>query len=113
MMPSTITFQAGDLVLVTFPHTGGRIRAVRPALVVLDSGDADVLLARVTSKLHTSPHDVPILSWQTAGLLVPSVVRLHKLATMEKGLVQRRLGSLEAHDRSAVAVVLQQTYGNW
>jgi len=78
-MPSTISYQPGDLVLVEFPFTGPGTK-LRPALVVLDSGDADVVLARVT----TPPYDIHLTDWRQAGLLAPSFVRLHKLATLSK-----------------------------
>lgn len=76
-------YQIGDLLLVDFPLTASGPGKPRPALVILDSGDADVLLARVTTRSHGSPFDVPIAAWQQAGLLAPSFVRLHKLATRE------------------------------
>ncbi len=97
-MPSMTNYQIGDL---------------RPALVILDTGDADVLLARVTTHSHGSPFDVPISAWKQAGLLAPSIVRLHKLATLAKSRVHKHLGSLEAVDRQAVAAVLQQIAAAW
>jgi mRNA interferase MazF len=106
-------YQAGDLVLIAFPYTGGTQSGVRPGLVLLDTGDADVVVARVTTQTHTTPHDVVLSGWQQAGLLGPSVVRLHKLATLEKRLVSRFLGHLEAGDRQRVAAVLNQTFGSW
>jgi mRNA interferase MazF len=85
----------------------------RPALVILDSGDADVVLARVTTQSHSSPFDVPITAWQKAGLLAPSVVRLHKMATLAKNRVHKQLGALDASDRKAVAAVLQRVAAAW
>ncbi|HEY7066014.1 MAG TPA: type II toxin-antitoxin system PemK/MazF family toxin [Chloroflexota bacterium] len=80
-----MNYQPGDLVLVAFPYTAGNQTRTRPALVVLDSGDADVLVARVTTQLYRTPYDVVIRDWRGAGLLAASVVRLHKLATLDKG----------------------------
>lgn len=111
-MPSTTSFQAGDLVLVDFPFTAG-LSKVRPALVILDTGDSDVLLARVTTQPYASVYDVPLTAWQQAGLLAPSVVRLHKLATIAKSRVQRRLGSLDATDRRQVGTVLNVLFSSW
>jgi mRNA interferase MazF len=48
-MSSTTTYQAGDVVLVDFPMTVSGPGKPRPALVILDTGDADVVLARVTT----------------------------------------------------------------
>lgn len=112
-MPSMIVYQPGDLVLVTFPHTSGGLASSRPALVLLDTGDADVLLARVTTQRHTSPHDLSIADWRGAGLLASSFIRLHKLASIEKNLVQRRLGMLQTADRVRVSALLKQMFGNW
>jgi mRNA interferase MazF len=108
-----MNYQAGDLLLILFPQTGAGKPALRPALVILDTGDAAVLVARVTTKGPTTPFDVPITDWHGAGLIAPSLVRLHKLATLEKTLVQRRLGGLQPSDRSQVSLVIRQTYGNW
>ena len=63
--------------------------------------------------MHQTPYDVLITNWQGAGLLAPSVVRLHKLATLEKVLVRNRLGNLQPADRQQISAVMRQTYGNW
>lgn len=112
-MPSTTNFQPGNLVLVDFPYTTGGTGKTRPALVILDAGDADVVLARVTTQLHTTSFDVTISGWQQAGLLAPSIVRLHKLVTLDKSRVRRRLGSLDVSDRQHVAGVLQRFAAYW
>jgi mRNA interferase MazF len=85
----------------------------RPALVILDTGDADVVLARVTTQARATAYDVPLAGWQTAGLLAPSVVRLHKLATLVKTRIRKHLGTLDANDHQQVATVLQQLAATW
>jgi mRNA interferase MazF len=112
-MPSTTNFQAGDVVLVDFPFVSSGASKFRPALVVLDTGDADVLLARITTGTQRTPFDVMISGWQTAGLLAPSTVRLHKLATLAKSRVGRRLGSLNTNDHQQVGSVLQRIAASW
>jgi len=59
-------------------------------------------VARVTTQAIRSRYDVVIGEWSTAGLLAPSVVRLDKLATLERTLVRRPLGRLTDADWSAV-----------
>lgn len=112
-MPSTTNYQAGELVLIDYPFTTGTQFKLRPALVLLDTGDADVLVARITTQSVTTPFDVPLTDWQSAGLLAPSTVRLHKLVTSAKFRVNRLLGHLEPGDRQKVSVVLQQLFGSW
>jgi mRNA interferase MazF len=94
-MPSMTNYQAGDVVLVDFPFTAGTQSKLRPALVLLDAGDADILVARITTQTVKTSYDVLLTDWRQAGLLAPSAVRLHKLVTVEKILVNRVLGRLE------------------
>lgn len=112
-MPSTTNYQPGDLVLITFPFAQGIQTKNRPALVILDIGDVDVLVARITTHVHQTPYDVPVSDWHGAGLLALSMVRLHKLATLEKTLIGRRLGRLRAADRHRISATMQQLYEAW
>ena len=43
-------YEFGDVVLVDFPQSGSDQPKRRPALVVLDIGDADLLLAPITTR---------------------------------------------------------------
>jgi len=108
-----MTYNAGELVLVAFPYAAGSQVKKRPALVILDTGDADVVVARVTTQAVTTPSDVGLKNWRLAGLRAPSTVRLHKLATLEKTLVTARLGSLSRGDSQAISTVMRQIYGAW
>ncbi len=112
-MPSATSYAPGDLLLVAFPFSSGSFVKVRPALVVVDTGDSDVVVARVTTQLHQTPHDVRLADWQGAGLLGPSVARLHKLATLEKTLVRRKLGHLRAADKAGIAVAWRRICEQW
>ena len=107
------SYQKGDLLLVTFPFADVGQSKRRPAMVVADTGDSDVLLARVTTQSSRDVFDVELVEWKAAGLLAPSVVRLHKLATINKSLVGKRLGTLAASDRKNVATILAQFYATW
>jgi mRNA interferase MazF len=105
-------YQLGEIVLLLFPFAGAQRAKRRPALVLLDTGDADVVVARVTSQARQSPYDVKITDWQKAGLRLPSIVRLHKLATLEKALVDQRLGTLAAADWVKVRAMIQQMWSS-
>ena len=82
-------------------------------MVVVDTGDDDLVVARVTTAQHQTPHDASIGNWQRAGLLASSIVRLHKVATLEKTLIRRKLGRLQRADLANVAAVMKETYGRW
>ena len=103
-------FQPGEVVLVAFPFASTEESKRRPALVLIDIGDADIVAARVTSQAVRAIFDVQITHWQEAGLLLPSVTRIHKLATLEKRLIERRLGKLEAGDWAQVLARVRQLW---
>jgi mRNA interferase MazF len=113
---STTIFEFGDIVRVPFPFTNQTARKKRPAVVVSDPEfhirRPDLILMAVTSQVQT-----PLLSgeafltaWSAAGLLKPSVAK-PVLMTVEKSLVLRRLGRLEARDRQAVGAILREILG--
>jgi hypothetical protein len=63
-----MTLRPGEVVLIRidFHQTpGGKLR---PAVVLLDSGDDDFVAARITSHLRVSDFDVPIYQWREAGI---------------------------------------------
>jgi mRNA interferase MazF len=99
---------SGDVVLVAFPFTDAKAVKRRPALVLLASGNRDLLLARITGRAERSVWDVPVTAWSAAGLLAPSVIRLDKLATLQRTLIERRLGRLSAADRGHVRTTLRK-----
>ncbi len=71
-------------------------------MVLADTGDLDIVVARMTSALPRDQFDVEVIDWLTAGLLLPSVTRTHKLVTVEKRTVERRLGMLSEADWARV-----------
>jgi mRNA interferase MazF len=109
-MPSTIRYRSGDVVLVAFPLSdmSGAIR--RPGLVLFDSGDEDVVLARITTQARRDRTDVRLANWKAAGLIAPSVVRLSKIATIKKSLIDRHLGSLSSKDKKTVQIVWSRMF---
>ena len=101
-------YRTGAVVLISFPFTDGSAVKKRPALVLLDTGDADILLARITTQFSGSPFDCELADWAAAGLKAPSFVRLHKLATLEKRLVEKEFGMLTAPDLQRVLKAFQK-----
>jgi len=102
------SYAAGDVVLLEFPFTDTAGSKRRPALVLLDTGDDDILVARITGQLSATQQDVVLDEWQQAGLLLPSVVRLHKVATLQRKLVDKKMGRLTPGDWSRVVLTLRQ-----
>lgn len=42
----------GDIVLLTFPYSDGNLFKKRPAMVMNDFGDGDILVCRITSQIY-------------------------------------------------------------
>ena len=100
----------GDIVLIGFPHTDLLGVSKRPALVLYDSGDQDVLVARVTTQEYRTDADYKILHWGKGGLLAESYARLGKQATIEKRYIIRQLGTLEAEEIEKLKSILRKIY---
>jgi mRNA interferase MazF len=106
MTLSTTTYKWGDVLLVAFPRTDATGTVKRPALVLYDERDEDVMVARVTTQTARSTSDVALTDWKAAGLVAPSVVRLSKVATIKKSLVDKSLGAL-------TSIEAQRVKGEW
>jgi len=104
------SYNFGDIVLIGFPHTDLQGTSKRPAIVLYDSGDQDVLLARVTTQEYKTGTDYKILDWQKSGLLAESYIRLGKQATMEKGYIVRQLGTLPAPEVNHIKKILRKMF---
>jgi mRNA interferase MazF len=100
------TYSPGTLVLLDFPNTDGTFGKPRPALVIADTGDDDIVVARLTSQLQQTQLDVAIVDWSAAGLRQPSSARVHKLATMHKSSIRHKIGTIGTADRDAIRVAL-------
>ncbi len=100
-------YERGDVVLVPFPFSERLVTKKRPAVVVSSNAyheaTDDVLIAQITSKLAVRPRpgDHRIVAWERAGLVTPSLARA-KLATLDGGLILRRLGTMPESDMRAI-----------
>lgn len=96
-------FEALDVVVVPFPFTDRGTTKRRPALVLSNASAfgnriGHSVLAMITTRRHPSwPLDVEIDDGASAGLSVPSIVRM-KLFTLDHRLIIRKLGRLTEAD---------------
>ena len=105
-----MTYNFGDILLIRFPFTDQAGYSKRPALVLYDSGDNDVLLCRVTTRPFFSIIDLRVTKWNKAGLLKESYVRIGKMATLEKEMVNRKLGRLVSSDLLKAKQMLKEMF---
>jgi mRNA interferase MazF len=93
-----------SIVLVPFPFDDFSSTKVRPALCLTSEigGLGHVIIAFISSNLPDNElgSDVKIkvgtTDWIGTGLSADSVIRLHKIVTIPKYLIKRRLGILNA-----------------
>jgi mRNA interferase MazF len=92
----------GDIVLIPFPFTDLSGKKNRPALILVD-GEADITVSFITTQLKwQEDSDVKIEPTQTNGLKRTSLIRLSKLATIDKDLVIGKLGNLSRDELTSV-----------
>jgi mRNA interferase MazF len=101
----------GDIVLLKFPFTDGKTYKRRPALIINDFNDGDIIVCRITSQIYKTQNDIFVSDWEKSGLKLPSVIRVHKLATLDKDLVENIMGQLDNLTREKVQIIITSLTG--
>ena len=102
-----MTYEAYDIVVVSFPFTDRASTKRRPALVIsradtFNSSAGHYVLAMITSARNSEwPLDTEIRDLDSAGLPSSSTVRM-KLFTLDGRLIIRKAGALSEEDRNLV-----------
>jgi mRNA interferase MazF len=92
----------GDIVLIPFPFTNLSGTKNRPALI-LHVGNYDVTVAFITSKTNwMEDFDVKTQPSALNGIKIESLIRLSKIATLDRELIIGKLGHLDTYDLIAV-----------
>lgn len=106
------------IVLVPFPFDDLSGAKVRPALCLTDaiSKYDHVVISFITSQLDKADEltDFALLTtdvdFATTGLKIDSAIRLHRLVTIPKHLIQRQLGSLPLSYQSLLTQKLRRLF---
>jgi len=90
------SFRRGDLVTVSLPGDFGKPRA---ALIIQSDAYSlhlSVTVLSLTSDLYDAPNiRVPVQPNETNGLQLPSQIMIDRAATLRRGKVGKRIGSIE------------------
>jgi mRNA interferase MazF len=112
------TLSRGDVVLTRFPFTDLTGAAFRPAVVVSQGQiGQDIVLIAISSVVRgaLAPTDYTVESthpeFALTGLRVTSVLRMHKLAAVERSVISRRLGRLGPQLQAEVDRILRVVLG--
>jgi mRNA interferase MazF len=83
-----------DIILVPFPFTNLSNTKIRPCLVLIDA-EHDVTVSFITTQAGWNDNtSVVIKPTSTNGLKKESLIRLSKLATIDKELIIGKIGVL-------------------
>lgn len=107
-----------NVVLVPFPFDDFTSLKVRPALCLTDElGEFDhLIIAFISSKIPSTSleSDLIVLTNSSSaigtGLITDSVIRLHKVVTIPKNLIKRKLGTLSEELITEVKLKIKQLY---
>ncbi len=91
-----------SIVLVPFPFDDYVSSKVRPALCLTSEIGKfkHIIIAFISGKIPEDilESDIVIkkasLNWEGTGLTVDSIIRLHKIVTIPKSLIKRKLGTI-------------------
>ena len=107
----------GDIVLVPFPFTNLSETKLRPAVVLwVDPSGQDVTLCFISSQNVEWVNDDEFViqtsddEFSQTGLKVTSKVRVARVVTLERRLLQRRLGNLGSEYLRHLDLALVQAF---
>src|ERR1700743_2962711 len=105
-----ITYKLGEIVLIKFPFTDNLTFKKRPALIIKDTDDGDVIVCRITSKLYNTLYDIELKDWEQNVLKLPSVIRTHKISSLDKTIINAKLGEVSAATKAEIIKLIQKLY---
>ena len=95
-------YSFGDIIIINSPFSDNQGSKRRPAVVIKDTNDKDLLIAKVTSQSYYTEFDITIKEWKQAGLISASVIRTHKIQTIYNSLIFSAIGRLTPVDLQLV-----------
>jgi mRNA interferase MazF len=107
-----------SIVLVPFPFDDFSVSKVRPALCLTSEIGRynHVIIAFITSKIPEDLIESDLIirkgseNSSGSGLTVDSVIRLHKIVTIPKNLIQRKLGSINKSVETEISKKIRQLF---
>ena len=104
----------GHIVLTPFPFTDLSGNKVRPALVLgVQKGGDDVTVCFISSSLQNKIHQFDVLvdtkdkNFKETGLKTKSVIKVTKIATLDKMVILGQIGELDSKNILKVKNVLK------
>jgi mRNA interferase MazF len=102
--------RTGDIILIPFPFTDLSAVKTRPALILYTS-HLDITVVFITSRMiQRDLYDVEITMDSQNGLKVNSIIKLSKIATLDRSLAIGKLGEVNDNDLIRIKAALQQLF---
>ncbi len=106
------------IVLMPFPFDDLSSQKVRPAVCLTDEIQpfGHIVLAFITSQISATPAETDFVIEETAvefkqtGLKVSSMIRLHRLMTISKAIIQRELGEVSKNQQTEIENRLRKLF---
>lgn len=108
----------GKIILVPFPFDDLSLTKVRPAVALTEpiGSFRHVVIAFITSQVPDEMFDTDLLieasdsDFNSTGLRVTSVLRLHRICTVTTTLFQRELGELSPRLQAAMEAKIRKLF---
>jgi mRNA interferase MazF len=106
-------FERGDIVIVQYPYSDLTQIKIRPAFVVKDTGGNDIILCAITTKQPTTPFAVPLSGkdMETGVLSRASFAKADKIVTLDKSLIQKKIGTLKEYKTDEIIEAIKNAVG--
>lgn len=111
-------YKIGDIILTPFPFTDLSGHKVRPALILgTQAGGEDITVCFISSVMKNRIHKFDVLidskykNFKKTGLKLKSIIRITKIATLDKTIVLGKIGDLDAENIKKVKKVLKIYFG--
>jgi mRNA interferase MazF len=106
-------FVAGDVVILPFPYSDQAGGKKRPAVVLRETRDADLLVCMITSAAYGS-ESIPLdkKNLESSELRVACSVRPDRLLVISPDLVEKKIGRLSREMTSTVKAALIAWFQN-
>jgi mRNA interferase MazF len=97
----------GDIVLIPFPFTDLTGSKLRPAVILIDTM-SDVTVCFITSQIKwAETTDIELMPAPTNGIKKASLIRVSKLATIDRHLALGKIGALDKEEISELNTKLK------
>jgi mRNA interferase MazF len=100
----------GNIVLIPFPYTDLTGSKLRPELVLTENA-LDVTVSFITTQLQwQEPTDITLQPQNSNGIKKASIIRLSKLATIDRSLIIGIIGNLDQMQIAEVNTKLKMIF---